>query len=271
MARPVNCLISFISVWTAALVAADIFISVRIMAASLSAAVITAGGNVINDYFDFDSDKINKPFRPLPSGSLNRGESLAAAAVFGATGLGLSLYVDLSAFIIAAAVIFLLTIYTPVFKGLLFIGNLIIALVASMAFVYGGVAAGKPFGALILAMFAFLFHLGREIVKDIEDISADNQSGHRTGASIDNCKTARVMAGGVFGLLMISTILPFISGQYGIGYLLSVATGVDSILIYSIIMLYRTDNPRAMRRISAWLKAAMPLGLLAVFLGSRGL
>lgn len=39
-----------------------------------------SGGNVINDYFDYKIDLINKPQRPIPSGriSLNNAKTMHA-------------------------------------------------------------------------------------------------------------------------------------------------------------------------------------------------
>ncbi len=271
LSRPVNLLIAFLSVWAASVIAGDVFISYRIIAASFSAALITAYGNAVNDIFDSETDKINKPFRPLPSGALTRKEAWAAAMIFSVAGLLLSFYIDYPAIAVAFAAVVLLTLYTPIFKGYLFAGNITVALVSSLAFIYGGIAAGKPSGALIPAVFAFLLHLGREMVKDVQDIAADKKSGIRTGASIDNSETARMMAAGVFVLLVIATVIPFLTHHYGFVYFLTVVLGVDLALIIAAIKLLQTDDPEVMRKIAAWLKAVMPIGLLAVLLGSRGL
>lgn len=270
LARPVNCLIAFISAWAGAVVAGDIYISVGIVCAGLGVASLAAFGNAVNDILDIETDSINKPFRPLPSGALGKREAIAATVFFAMTGLLLSLAVDRYAAILAAIAILLMALYTPVFKGLFFAGNFLVAFVASLAFIFGGIAAGKPFGALILTIFAFLFHLGREVVKDVQDMAADINSGRRTGASIDNGKTARTMAAGVFGLLVIATIIPYLTNHYGIVYLITVVAGVDLVLSVSIARLMQTDDPEVMRRIAVWLKAVMPLGLLAVLFGSRG-
>ncbi len=250
--------------------AGEIYFSLRIIAASFSAALIAAYGNAVNDIFDLKTDKINKQFRPLPSGALTRSEASIAALIFAVTGISISFYIGYLATAVAFAAVILLTLYTPVFKGYLFVGNIVVAFVSSLAFVYGGIAVGKPIGAFIPAIFAFLLHLGREMVKDVQDIIADRESGIRTGASIDNSETARMMAGGVFILLVIATVIPFLTDHYQLAYFLTVVLGVDLVLIISALKLFQTDDPEIMRKIAVWLKVAMPIGLLAVLLGSRG-
>ena len=270
LSRPLNCVITFLSVWTAAIVAGEDYISWRILVASISAALIAGFGNAVNDIFDINADKINKPFRPLASGSLEVGEAVMAAITMGVAGLALSLFVHKYAILVVLLAILLLALYTPVFKGLLFVGNILVALVAALAFIYGGMAVGKPLGAIILVIFAFLFHLGREIVKDIQDRDADAVAGCLPGARRDSSRTARGAAIAVLTLLTILTFVPFLANHFGFAYLIVVLFGVDLVVIAGICTLIQTDQPSAMRLVAGWLKAAMPMGLLAVFLGSRG-
>jgi len=270
LCRPANCLISLLSVWAGGVIAGDIYFSFRLLVAALTAVCVTAFGNIVNDYFDLETDRINKPFRPLPSGMVKPGEALLTAIILGAIGLILALSINLSAVLLAFAVMVILLFYSPALKGLFFLGNIAIAAAASMAFILGGIAVGEPFGSMLLVVFSFLYHLGREIVKDIQDVRADTQTDKRTGATIDNSGTARIMAVGVFMILIISTIMPFATGSYGAGYLIIVVLGVDIVLILSISRLLRTDEPEVMRKIALWTKIAMPLGIFAIYIGSRG-
>ena len=270
LGRPMNCLITFLSVWTAALVAGEIYISWRITLASVSAALFAGFGNMVNDIFDINIDKINKPFRPLASGSLEIREAVITAITAGAIGLVLSLFVHRYGILVALPALILVALYTPFFKRLSFVGNILIAFIASLAFIYGGMAAGKPFGAIVLVIFAFLLHLGREIVKDIQDKEADTKAGSLPEARRINSRIPRGAAIAVFSLLTILTFVPFLADHYGFAYLMVVLFGVDLVIIASIYNLIQTDKPATMRLVAGWLKAAMPIGLLAVYLGSRG-
>jgi geranylgeranylglycerol-phosphate geranylgeranyltransferase len=270
LTRPVNCLITFISVWVAGIIAGGPHVSARIVLASVSASLIAAFGNIVNDIFDIEVDRLSKPNRPLVRGLIEGRQAAILAGVLGTIGLALSFGVDSLAPAVAFGSALLLLIYTPLLKGIPFVGNLAVALVASMAFVYGGMAVDKPFGALILAVFAFLIHLGRELVKDIEDRLADARVGHRTAATLDNARVARLMAIAVFITLIVATFLPVAIGYYGAGYFLVVLIGTDFFLVESAHQLARTKNEADMRRIAVWLKIAMPLGLLAVLLGHLG-
>jgi geranylgeranylglycerol-phosphate geranylgeranyltransferase len=253
-------------------VSGEIFFSDRIFIAALSAGFIAAYGNIVNDLFDYGVDLTSKPNRPLVRGLVGKLEAAGAATVFGAAGFVLSFKVGDGASLIAIWAIILLFMYTPFLKGIPFVGNITVALVASMAFIYGGIAVGRPAapGALILALFAFLMHLGREIVKDIEDRRADFEYGIRTVATYFDAKMARLAAIAVFVALIIATFIPVATGLYGAGYFLVVVAGADFFLVESAHQLASTKNEADMRRIATWLKIAMPFGLLAVLLGHLG-
>jgi geranylgeranylglycerol-phosphate geranylgeranyltransferase len=270
LARPLNCLITFISVWAGAAVASDVYFSWRIFAASASAALIAGFGNSANDIFDIKIDRINRPYRPLACGKVSVTEAIFLALGLAISGLFLSFIVSRHAILVALLAVVILLVYTPVFKGLSFWGNVAVAAVASLPFIYGGMSVDKPFGAIILSVFAFLLHFGREIVKDIQDRVADATAGIRTGVAIYGAGVSRAIAALLFSALVLSTIVPFAFGMYGRGYLMTVATGADLILLVSIYHLVRSDDDAIMRRMAGWLKAAMPLGLVAVYIGSRG-
>ena len=151
-----------------------------LLLAALSAALINGAGNAFNDLMDIDIDRINRPLRPLPAGRLSpnaaRRQSLLLALAGGALAFWLSPWHGLIALAVAA----LLAFYSISLKNSLLWGNVLVAFVGAIAFPYGALAAGGLGRSWIPALFAFLFHLGREIVKDIEDVAGDQIRGERT-------------------------------------------------------------------------------------------
>ncbi|MFQ5653461.1 MAG: UbiA prenyltransferase family protein [Planctomycetota bacterium] len=49
---------------------------------ALLAAALNAGSNILNQWTDIENDRINKPHRPLPSGRVTIGETLALTLLF---------------------------------------------------------------------------------------------------------------------------------------------------------------------------------------------
>ncbi|HHQ45229.1 MAG TPA: hypothetical protein ENN13_03725, partial [Candidatus Altiarchaeales archaeon] len=90
LTRPRNMLMAFIGVFTGAVLYTQDYNLLMLFAAALSASLILAGGNGMNDYFDFEIDRVNKPERPIPSGRITRSDAMMLSIVFFLSGLGLA-------------------------------------------------------------------------------------------------------------------------------------------------------------------------------------
>jgi hypothetical protein len=72
----------------------------------------------------------------------------------------------------------------------------------------------------------------------------------------------------VFGLLTLFTLWPYWVGMYGINYIWIVVFGVDIPVLVFLAVLWRSQHPNTIRRISALLKVDMLVGLSAIILGT---
>jgi len=264
--RPVNCLITALSVGVGALTAGAHGSTVPVLLAALTAALVAGAGNVFNDIMDVDIDRVNRPARPLPAGRLSsraaRFEALLLALVGGGLAWGLSPAHGL----LAGAVVAGLFLYSIYLKNSVLWGNVAIGLIAAAAFPYGALAAGALGRSWIPAGFAFLFHLGREIVKDIEDVEGDRARGIQTLPLRWGRSRAAWLASTIYLFLMIFTLVPWIAGLYGRAYLVLVLL-VDLLALYALLRLRRLRAELADDALGRLLKAGMLLGLLAVAAG----
>jgi len=238
-----------------------------VLLACLVAGLITAGGNAINDVCDVDIDRVNKPRRPLPSGRLSRARAGVLGTILLVLGVGIGPALGFRGWIVALAVALLLVAYSVRLKRTVLWGNLTVALAAGLAFVYGGIAAGRPGPALIPAGFAFLFHLGREILKDAQDVAGDRAGGARTLPAVAGVAEALGWAGLVFILLIMVSPLPFVFGYYSLWYVIIVVLGVDVPLIRIILSSRRDRTPDHLGKLSLLLKLDMWVGLAAILAG----
>lgn len=234
--------------------------------AALSAALVAAGGNSVNDAFDVDVDRINRPQRPIPSGQV----SVTAAFAFGCVSMSLGVIIGfilhLNLGLIALLVSFLLLLYNAKLKKVAVAGNLIVSLCGALAFIYGALAVQNPTGGVIPAIFAFLIHLGREIVKDVEDLEGDLLRGAKTLPIIVGSRAALRWAAGILILLVLSTPVPFIVGWLGSTYLILVVVLVDIPLLITSFFLVRDLNRRNLSKVSMTLKIIMVSGLMSLYL-----
>lgn len=140
---------------------------------TLVAVALTVALNVANDLHDVEIDRVAHPERPLPSGALSTrdavlllgGASLVAA--LGAWRAG-GLVPALSGLVLAVGVV-----YSPVLKARGVLGNVVVALVASLPFLFGAEAVGNGWDGLALVVVAAPLHLARELAKDLDDAAAD--------------------------------------------------------------------------------------------------
>jgi geranylgeranylglycerol-phosphate geranylgeranyltransferase len=172
--------------------------------------------------------------------------------------------------LIASWAVFLLLFYNWKWKRTPLLGNLCVAFTAALAFVYGGAAVQAVEVAIWAAILAFLFHLGREIVKDMEDYPGDKAAAAGTLAVRFGLAAAGSAATVTFLGLVTFLILPWLLGPFDQLYLLVVLAGVLPVLLLTILWLWKWQEPRQLHRLNVLLKADMVVGLAALLVGSPG-
>jgi len=264
LTRPLNNLITALAVFIGAWIAGLTGYMDKLFFALLSASFISAGGYVINDYFDLEIDKINKPSRPLPQGEIRPRSALVFSFILFMVGIFFSLFIKNIALILAIMAIALLILYSFKFKRTPLFGNLVVSFICGLAFIYGGLV-GRDFRlSLIPAGFAFLFHLGREIIKDIEDIKGDISSGAQTLPVVSGINLSLLLTTIVFSGLLFLTIIPYYFKIFPLLYLIIVLV-MDLLLVYVMVSMWRDQSKKNLGMLSGILKLGMILGLVAIF------
>lgn len=145
------------------------------------AALVAGWGNLINDYFDAEIDVVNKPRRPIPSGRLSRPYALGLYAA-GTAAISGAMVLSLPGAILAMMLSWeaLLFVYAAWGKRVAILGNVLIAAVCASAFTAGAMITGDYEAVVFPAAFAFVFVMGRELVKGAEDVAGDERAGART-------------------------------------------------------------------------------------------
>jgi 4-hydroxybenzoate polyprenyltransferase len=149
-------------------------------AASFATQCVMTGSMVINDIFDRSIDAINHPERPLINGSVSLSEAiLLAIGLFGTAQLVALRFLPSPLPKIVAIVIGTLVLYTPVFKHIPFIKNLVCSSVvaSSVAFVGYAVSGSWTSNPWLLTMTQLLFvcSIYIELLLDIHDCEGDRQ------------------------------------------------------------------------------------------------
>ncbi len=239
-----------------------------VILAALVGGLIGGAANTINDYYDIEIDRINKPQRPLARAAISPEWAFLQWLLLSFVGISLNLFLPFLAFWIAVGAVALLFLYSARLKKTLLWGNLTVAVMTAMALVYGAIAAGDPAQAVVPALFAFLINFGREVVKDVEDLPGDLGGNARTFPARFGVRKSLVLATVILLLLIAATIIVYREGIYGRLYLIFVAI-VDAAVLYSIASMWKDPSPPNLGKVSLVLKLSMVIGLAAIYLGSE--
>jgi geranylgeranylglycerol-phosphate geranylgeranyltransferase len=236
--------------------------SLKLTCAMACGALITAGGNTINDCFDVEIDRVNHPQRPIPSGRVNKSAAWVLAVVELAAGIVLGGMVNTACGVMALVAVALLAAYEAAgLKNAGLPGNVIISLLTGLLFITGGAAAGDPYRPASLALLAFLASMGREIVKDIEDIAGD--APRRTWPMRVGITRARRGAAAFFVAAVLLSPLPWWLGTLSVTYL-SVMALADLMFVRAIFVLFEQARgaARAAKQAMFAVLAAFLVGVL---------
>lgn len=270
MSRPLNCFITFITIVTACFICGGSSEYLwQILIGGVVGIFVTAAGNIINDYYDIEVDKINRPHRALPSEIVSPTIALLFFLLFNFTALLLAALLGFSLFIIVTTTILLLYLYSFKLKNIPLIGNLVVAFLTGLAFILGSVIVGNVLCGIFPAMFAILINLMRELIKDIEDIDGDRAVGLLTYPIKSGVVTSVNLVSIIGVVLIILTTLPFLFGIYNVKYFIIILLIVNGVLVFVISILRINPSKYNLKLSSNLLKLDMIMGIIAIILGSR--
>ena len=231
--------------------------------AALSGVALGAVGNTWNDIRDVAADRVNRPdTRPLAAGQVSRG--VADLIVFDGAILGLVFAGLVSGWLlfVALAALAVMFVYSPLLKPRPLLGNLAVAVVAGSPPFYGALAVGLPAAGIVPWVLAALLHLVREVVKDVEDEPGDRTIGRRTLPIAVGRRPAMVLAAGVALLFVPASLLLPRNASYGGAYFVIALLAQMAVLVAATWLLLGK-----VERVSALLKGAMVIGLIALVAG----
>jgi geranylgeranylglycerol-phosphate geranylgeranyltransferase len=268
--RPHNCLIAAASVAVGAFLASHM-IQQEAVIALLVAFLACAGAFALNDVFDIESDRIVKPWRPLPSGHLKPRVVVIGVALVWVAACPIALVGGKAITGFFVAWILMLWLYSWKIKTLGLPGHILISLTASSGFILGAIIGGDVRAGFLPTLIALPLHLAREIIKSVVDAEGDRSAGVGTLAVRIGEQRAIALSLWIIGGVIVLSFLPFLFNVYGYLYMLPVAVVIYPLLLTALHLLLRTRTE--IKRISPaahtsarLLKSVMPVGLLAFFL-----
>jgi geranylgeranylglycerol-phosphate geranylgeranyltransferase len=266
--RPINSVVAGLAAIVAYLIATGTIIPAS-MYLFIIVFLITAAGNVINDYFDADIDAINRPDRPIPAGTISRRAARGFSVALFLAGILVSFFTNPLCITLAVFNSLLLIAYAARLKSTPLVGNITVSYLAGSMFLFGGAFNGWSglVHVIPIAVITFFAMLARELVKDAEDVDGDLASGASTlPIRIGIRKTARIAFVSA-GMAAATSVIPY--SWWGAWYIAGIVV-VDIIILIAAYRAVYCTTPACVKTsgASALLKSGMFLSLVVFALSA---
>jgi 4-hydroxybenzoate polyprenyltransferase len=252
-----------------------------------SSVLIAAAGYIINDYFDLNIDRVNKPNKLVVEKIIKRRWTILWHWILSGIGVIMGAYISwkihnpiivLSDFGCAL----LLWFYSTTFKRKLVIGNIIVSLLTAWVImvlyfcefrndiflhpVYHQVLSRIFKFAVLYSGFAFIISLVREVVKDIEDMEGDAAYNCRTMPIVWGINVSKIFAATWLIVLIASLIIiQFYVLQYRWWWaVLYCMLLIVLPLLFVLRNLYRATSVKDYHTLSNFIKIIMITGVLSM-------
>jgi 4-hydroxybenzoate polyprenyltransferase len=250
----------------------------------LSTTLVCAAGYLINDYFDIEADKINKPQKQFAGSHIAKKKIYISYLIINAIGLSIGAYVaheagNVKLVTIHCITIVLLYFYSYAYKRITLLGNIIVSILTVLSILIVGVfephlynlqregdyyIAGLIWKYLIgISIFAFLLTLVREIIKDAEDMEGDNHAYVKSVAIVWGLSAVRGICTAIFLVVLAGIVYITFFG---------VLKGEKLYIAYSVILMsgiiycgYKTllaKTKQEFHTISTYIKILMFIGII---------
>jgi len=246
---------------------------------------ITAGGYVINDYFDIRTDLINRG-EVIVGTRIPRRKAMLWHSILNITGVAAGFYVSARTGSFWFGIIFLLVsgllyFYSASYKRQFLIGNLLVsiltALVPVLAVIFEWAAIYRYYSVYAIelpdlkflfywaggfSLFAFLTTLIREIIKDVEDFKGDAAYGRNTIPVMIGIRASRIIS---IGLITITIVALFMVWRFFINdriTLIYISAAIVIPMLYVIYRLIKSQDKKELHIASGIMKLIMLAGIL---------
>ena len=266
--RPLNLLISALCVLLSAFILNQL--TVNLLPIILVVLLLAGFSNILNDIIDYKIDTANNLDRPVSSNLISIKAAILYAILLLLFGCIIAFtFNSITKSLIFFAIIPLLILYTPIFKKIPLIGNLVVSFILSMVFVITSTyLLGEIDYAIIPPMIlSFFLMLIREIVKDIADLEGDKTFNINTLPVKFGVDIAVLFIYLFTFLLFIASILVYyVYDLYNLFYLVNIFIFIHCPLFFYIYKLSKNKTSIYCIYLSKVLKLLTIFGVIVIYL-----
>ena len=264
--RPINVLVAAFASLMSAYILENYHDNTVKIYTLLVVVFYTGGANAFNDYCDYEIDLINRPNRPLSRGLLKSNEALLFSIILFIIGSLLSLQLPLKATIVSVGISLpLMIIYSIKLKGIPLVGNIAVAMIIGLSFIFFGLSHGNIIPMIIPGILACGLTLLRELIKDIADIEGDKKKGLKTLPIVLGGNKSITVAYFFVVIIGLGSLMPYYFNIYNSYYLLLLIAGVEIPLFIIVYYFMKLPLINAAKKSANLLKFSIIVGLIAIF------
>jgi len=227
------------------------------------------GSFALNDYFDIETDRLNKKNRPLANGTLSTGFALWLSITTLVVSTVMAYFINIEVFIIALVFNIVAVMYNWKLKDMPLVGNVYIAFTMAVPFIFGNFVISNNLSelALVLAALGFVAGLAREIIKSVQDMDGDIKArGSRTLPVIIGAKKSVLIACALYISFIPLTLIPFYMGLKGT-LIPTVLIAIADLIILNICRWSLSGKSKLARNMSL---VAFLIGLVGLLIAALG-
>jgi 4-hydroxybenzoate polyprenyltransferase len=231
----------------------------------IASSAAIASGYIINNFYDREKDLINRPQKTMLENQVSRATLWSVYFTLNALSFILAYFVSWKAAGFFAFYIFAMWLYSHKLKRVLFLGNLVAALLAITPF-FVLFLYYKNFYSVILVHGFFLFLIigMREIIKDLENLRGDLAHGYRTIPVV----LGEITAKRFYSVLTLVALIPIavLILYYEIGYMSYYFAMIVGALLVCLPLLWSSGRRREYLLNHLVLKIIIVVGVFSILL-----
>ncbi|MFW9856132.1 MAG: UbiA family prenyltransferase [Candidatus Thorarchaeota archaeon] len=235
--------------------------------------ILSASTNTINDVFDLELDRLEKPDRPLPQRELSVFQAILLFVIETILAILFSLFLNLPAFILTVFVAGVSFIYSYSLKNYLLFKNTLTAFGVASAFLVGALSTGRilPLAVILFFFQIFITVVAFEVHKDIADVEGDYYLGKKTIATTFGTQKAAFLAVFLYaGAFLLFQGILVQSTSSLIGWLW-IVDGLGTMIGFSFLFpIIREQDPPTIHRARKRIMATLGVFVLASILNFLG-
>ena len=235
----------------------------KLFALVLATAFSTAAGYIINNFYDAEKDKINRPKKYLLENLISQQSQLVFYFLLNGATLIAAGFVSFNSILFFTIYIFSIWIYSSSLKRLFWISNLFATLLVIVPF-FAITFYFKNFETIVVyhATFLFLVILTRDLIKDLENYKGDWVKQYQTFPVVFGYKLSKLL----ITLSVMLTFLPiYCLIKSSIGLMTYYFYFTIPLLIILLIMLWQGSTQKRYLWLHNLLKVHILFGVLGIY------